>query len=135
VAVVSGWLMPTPAEASGAQRVGLVSEPPAAHLLDLLGSACAPAFSLTARDALSNAIGSLHGGIGALACSLRPRPPAGPASADDVVRVPAADAAGGQRRRRRAPSCGRGGARARPSRGHRRAGRLLVSARVVGGDA
>lgn len=70
VAVLSGWLMPTPAEASGAQRVGLVTEPAAADLLDLLGVPAAPAFSLTARDALSNAIGSLHGGVGALACSL-----------------------------------------------------------------
>jgi acyl-coenzyme A thioesterase PaaI-like protein len=70
VAHVSGWLMPTPAEASGAQRVGLVSEPPAAHLLDLLGAASPASFALTARDALSNAIGSLHGGVGALACSL-----------------------------------------------------------------
>lgn len=70
VAVVSGWLMPTPAEAAGAQRVGLVTEPAAADLLELLGVPAAPAFSLTAREALSNAIGSLHGGIGALACSL-----------------------------------------------------------------
>jgi uncharacterized protein (TIGR00369 family) len=30
----------------------------------------APTFELLARDALSNAIGSLHGGIGSLACSL-----------------------------------------------------------------
>lgn len=70
VAEVSGWLMPTPAEASGAQRVGLATEPAAAHLLDLLGVPAAQQFSLTARDALSNAIGSLHGGVGALACSL-----------------------------------------------------------------
>jgi len=70
VAHVSGWLMPTPAEAAGAQRVGLVDEPPAEHLLALLGVPAAPAFSLTARDALSNAIGSLHGGVGAMACSL-----------------------------------------------------------------
>ena len=70
VAVLSGWLMPTPAEATGAQRVGLVEEPAAAHLLDLLGVPAAQAFSLTARDALSNAIGSLHGGTVALACSL-----------------------------------------------------------------
>ena len=70
VARVSGWLMPTPAEPSGMERVGLVQEPAAAHLLDLLDVPAAPAFSLSARDALSNAIGSLHGGIGALACSL-----------------------------------------------------------------
>lgn len=70
VAEVSGWLMPTPAEAEGAQRVGLVNEPAAVHVLDLLGVPAAPSFSLTARDALSNAIGSLHGGISALACGL-----------------------------------------------------------------
>jgi uncharacterized protein (TIGR00369 family) len=70
VARVGGWLMPTPAEASGAGRLGLVEEPPAEHLLDLLDVAAGPMFSLTARDALSNAIGSLHGGIGAMACSL-----------------------------------------------------------------
>ncbi|MCW2679713.1 MAG: hypothetical protein JWM62_1114 [Frankiales bacterium] len=70
VAEVSGWLMPTPAEASGAQRVGLVHEPPASDLLDLLGVPEGPAFPLNARDALSNAIGSLHGGVGAMACSV-----------------------------------------------------------------
>ena len=70
VAQVSGWLMPTPAEASGAQRVGLAAEPSADDLLALLGVPAAQAFSLTARDALSNAIGSLHGGTVALACSL-----------------------------------------------------------------
>lgn len=70
VAQVSGWLMPTPAEPSGAERVGLVEEPAAAHLPDLLQVPYAPTFELLARDALSNAIGSLHGGIGSLACSL-----------------------------------------------------------------
>ena len=70
VARVSGWLMPTPAEASGAERVGLVQEPEAADLLSLLGIPAAPTFRLVARDALSNAIGSLHGGVAALACSL-----------------------------------------------------------------
>ena len=70
VAQVSGWLMPTPAEPEGVERVGLVEEPPAEHLLDLLRVPAAPGFELVARDALSNAIGSLHGGIGFLACTL-----------------------------------------------------------------
>ncbi len=70
VAEVSGWLVPTPAEAAGAQRVGLAHEPAAAHVHDLLGVPAEQAFLLTARDALSNAIGSLHGGTVALACSL-----------------------------------------------------------------
>ena len=70
VAHVSGWLMPTPAEPSGMERVGLVEESPAADVADLLQVPFAPQFELVARDALSNAIGSLHGGIGALACSL-----------------------------------------------------------------
>jgi acyl-coenzyme A thioesterase PaaI-like protein len=70
VAQLSGWLMPTPAEPSGVERVGLVHEPAAEDLLDLLGVPAGQAFSLTARDALSNAIGSLHGGVGAMACSL-----------------------------------------------------------------
>jgi uncharacterized protein (TIGR00369 family) len=134
VAVLSGWLMPTPAEASGAQRVGLVTEPQAAHLLDLLDVPAAPTFSLLARDALSNAIGSLHGGIGALACSLaaeaalpglrprttsfaflRPTPREGSVSVDAAVlrqgrRTGVADAAVTDAE-----------------------GRLLVSARVVAG--
>jgi uncharacterized protein (TIGR00369 family) len=70
VAHVAGWLMPTPAEPSGVERRGLVEEPPSAHLLDLLGVDDPAGFALVARDALSNAIGSLHGGVGALACSL-----------------------------------------------------------------
>ena len=70
VAEVSGWLMPTPAEPQGIERVGVPVEPPAAHVGDLLGVELEPAFDLQARDALSNAIGSLHGGSVALACSL-----------------------------------------------------------------
>jgi uncharacterized protein (TIGR00369 family) len=70
VALVSGWFLPTPAESVSAERVGLVEEPAAAHLLDLLQVPAADGFDLLARDALSNAIGSLHGGVGALACSL-----------------------------------------------------------------
>jgi uncharacterized protein (TIGR00369 family) len=70
VAQVSGWFLPTPADDVSADRVGLVEEPPVASLEELLQTAIGPAFDLHARDALSNAIGSLHGGIGALACSL-----------------------------------------------------------------
>lgn len=70
VATVSGWFLATPAEAVAAERVGLVLEPPAAHLLDLLRVEPGPSFELVARDALSNAISSLHGGIGALAAQL-----------------------------------------------------------------
>lgn len=70
VARVSGWFLPTPAESVSAERVGLVEEPDAAHLLDLLQTTAGAEFDLVARDALSNAIGSLHGGVGALACSL-----------------------------------------------------------------
>lgn len=70
VARVSGWFLPTPAEGVSVDSVGLVAEPPAADLDGLLGAAVGPSFALHARDALSNAIGSLHGGIGALACSL-----------------------------------------------------------------
>jgi len=70
VAQVSGWFLPTPADDVSVDRAGLVQEPPAAHLDELLQTAVGPAFDLHARDALSNAIGSLHGGIGALACSL-----------------------------------------------------------------
>lgn len=70
VARVSGWFLPTPAESVAAERTGLVEEPPAAGLGELLQAPTGPSFSLHARDALSNAIGSLHGGIGALACSL-----------------------------------------------------------------
>jgi acyl-coenzyme A thioesterase PaaI-like protein len=67
---LSGWLMATPAEPAGMERIGLVEEPPAAHLLDLLRVPTGSSFDLVGRDALSNAIGSLHGGIAALACSL-----------------------------------------------------------------
>ena len=70
VAQMSGWLMPTPAEPAGIERRGVPVEPAAAHLADLLRVELAPSFELAARDALSNAIGSLHGGSVALACSL-----------------------------------------------------------------
>ena len=70
VAAVSGWFLAAPAEASSAERVGLVHEPPAAHLLDLLRVPDGPSFGLSAREALSNALGTLHGGIGALAAQL-----------------------------------------------------------------
>ena len=70
VAAVSGWFLAAPAEAASAERVGLVQEPAAAHLLDLLGVAGGPSFGLIGRDALINALGTLHGGIGALAAQL-----------------------------------------------------------------
>lgn len=70
VAQVSGWLLAAPAEARSAERVGLVEEPPAEHLHDLLGVDPGPTFVLHARDALSNALGTLHGGVGALATQL-----------------------------------------------------------------
>jgi acyl-coenzyme A thioesterase PaaI-like protein len=70
VAAVSGWFLAAPAEAVSAERVGLVQEPPAAHLLDLLRVPAGPRFELGARDALSNALGTLHGGIGALAAQV-----------------------------------------------------------------
>jgi acyl-coenzyme A thioesterase PaaI-like protein len=74
VAQLSGWFLTTPTDPAAAERVGLVQEPPAAHLLDLLGVAAGPVpqptFALAARDALSNALGTLHGAVGALACSL-----------------------------------------------------------------
>ena len=70
VATVSGWFLAAPAEAVAVDRVGLVREPVADHLQDLLQTAGGPDFTLQARDALSNALGSLHGGIGALAAQL-----------------------------------------------------------------
>ena len=70
VATVSGWFLAAPADAVAADRVGLVTEPPAAHLLDLLKVPAGPDFTLHARDALSNALGSLHGGVGALSAQL-----------------------------------------------------------------
>lgn len=70
VAAVSGWFLAAPAEAASAERVGLVAEPPAASLLDLLGVPAGSSFGLTARDALSNALGTLHGAVGAAAAQL-----------------------------------------------------------------
>lgn len=70
IATVSGWFLATPVEAVAADRVGLVREPPARDLVDLLATNGGPDFPLVARDALSNALGSLHGGIGALATHL-----------------------------------------------------------------
>ena len=70
VAQVSGWFLPAPAEQLSADRVGLVHEPPARGLGDLLQVAVGTSFDLVARDALSNALGSLHGGVGALSCAL-----------------------------------------------------------------
>ena len=71
VAAVSGWFLPAVVQAHAAERVGLVHEPPSAHLHDLLGLAepgPGGAAALVAREALSNIAGTLHGGVGALAC-------------------------------------------------------------------
>lgn len=70
VATVSGWFLAAAADAVAADRVGLAHEPAAAHLRALLAVDDGPAFELVARDVLSNALGSLHGGIGALAAHL-----------------------------------------------------------------
>ena len=67
---MSGWFLAAPAEAVAAERVGLVQEPPAQHLHDLLQVAGGPSFALHARDALSNALGTLHGAVGAAAAHL-----------------------------------------------------------------
>ncbi len=70
VASVSGWFLPTEAPPGDAQRIVESNEPAADSLDGLLGVAPGADFSLHARDALSNALGTLHGGIGALAASL-----------------------------------------------------------------
>ena len=70
VASASGWFLAVPAEDRADEQVGLAVETPAQHLLDLLRVPAGPVFDLHARDALSNAIGSLYGGIGALAAQL-----------------------------------------------------------------
>lgn len=70
IARATGWFLPVPAEPGRVERVHVVQEPPAAHLLDLLGIGPGPTFGLVAREALSNVLGSLHGGIGALAGQL-----------------------------------------------------------------
>ena len=70
VARVAGWLLPSPADPAGLDRLGLVEEPPAADVGGFLGVELGPSFVLPARDALSNALGSLHGGTVALAVCL-----------------------------------------------------------------
>lgn len=70
VAAVSGWFLAAAAESVHVERVGRVVEPPAADLRDLLRVPGGPRFDLHARDALSNALGTLHGGVGALASQL-----------------------------------------------------------------
>lgn len=70
VATASGWFLAAPADVVAVDRVGLVREPSAAHLRALLQVGDGPVFDLVARDALSNALGSLHGGIGALTAHL-----------------------------------------------------------------
>ena len=87
VAAMSGWFLPAPAEAVSAERVGLVREPPAAHLLDLLQVQAGPSFTLHARDALSNALGTLHGGVGAMAGLLAAEAALPPATAATAASV------------------------------------------------
>ena len=70
VATASGWFLAVPAEDRADEQVGLAVEPAAQHLLDLLRVPAGPEFDLHARDALSNAIGSMYGGIGSLAAQL-----------------------------------------------------------------
>lgn len=72
VAAVSGWFLPSVVQAHASAKVGLVQEPPAHHLVDLLQAEELPDGSLrvVAREALSNIAGTLHGGVGALACEL-----------------------------------------------------------------
>lgn len=70
VAQVSGWFLPAPADEVHVERVGVVTEPPATDLLTLLDVPDTPTFSLHARDALSNALGTLHGAVGAAASQL-----------------------------------------------------------------
>ena len=74
VAAVSGWFLPAVVQAHAAERVGLVHEPPSAHLHELLGvrelGRVSGSFGLVAREALSNIAGTLHGGVGALACDV-----------------------------------------------------------------
>lgn len=70
VATTSGWFLATAAPAAERDRQGVVTEPPATDLHALLDVPAAASFTVHARDALSNALGTLHGGIGALASVL-----------------------------------------------------------------
>lgn len=71
IALASGWFLATTTSADEVDRVGLVHEDPAPDgVLGLLGIQPGPQFDLQARDAVSNALGTLHGGVGALACTL-----------------------------------------------------------------
>jgi acyl-coenzyme A thioesterase PaaI-like protein len=82
VATVSGWFLPAVMQVHAAERVGLVRERPASYLLDLLGvtdrDAHGGVFGFVAREALSNIAGTLHGGVGALACDLATEASLGP---------------------------------------------------------
>ena len=70
IARATGWFLAAAAEPDRLERVHVVQEPPAEHLLDLLGIEPGPVFRLVAREALGNVLGSLHGGVGALAGQL-----------------------------------------------------------------
>ena len=69
VAVISGWFVPNPVDAAASDQTGVVVEPAAPDVGALLGwEEVAAGRRLVARDALSNVAGTLHGGVGALAC-------------------------------------------------------------------
>lgn len=68
VAHIAGWFLPVPA--GEVDRIGVVDEQPGTSLAALLQVPLGERFTLTARDGLSNALGTLHGAIGALAASL-----------------------------------------------------------------
>lgn len=70
VATASGWFLASPAPPGERERTGLVLEPAAPSLLALLDVSGGNQFRLHVREALSNALGTLHGGVGALAAAL-----------------------------------------------------------------
>jgi acyl-coenzyme A thioesterase PaaI-like protein len=80
VAAVSGWFLPSVVQAHATERVGVVVEPAAQDLLDLLQAREHPdgTLRILAREALSNIAGTLHGGIGALACEVAAERSLGP---------------------------------------------------------
>jgi acyl-coenzyme A thioesterase PaaI-like protein len=77
VAVISGWFVPSEVQVAvdGAAAEPAPSEPPAPDVQALLALAAAgpegaAARRLLARPALANLAGTLHGGVGALACTV-----------------------------------------------------------------
>ena len=86
VASMSGWFLPNHADLRApAPPAGMVAEPAAAHLLDLLGVPQPAArdgdgvgFPLAVRHALTNVVGTLHGGAGAISALLAAEAALGP---------------------------------------------------------